>query len=78
MGKQKLTPRLVNNIIKMLLSGKYTHKQIADKVNQSFAANRQNKTISREIVTKINIGLQNPKNIHARWLDITQDYGKGE
>jgi len=78
MGKQKLTPALVNNIIKMLLSGNYTHQQIANKINRSFAANHQNKTISREQITKINVGLKNPKNIHARWVDITEGYGKGE
>lgn len=89
MGKQKLTDRIVRNIKKMLLErnekGKkvYTHQDIADKINQHFRNNHKDPTttpkqISRETITKINLGLKNEQDKNARWVDTLIDKEHGE
>lgn len=82
MGKQKLTPRLVRNIILMLREGSLTHREIAERINASFSANRTKgkpaKTISREMVTKINAGLRDINPTTARWVDVVTEYKEEE
>lgn len=78
MGKQKLTDAIVRNIKKMLLEGELTHKEIAEKVNHSFRTNHKDKTkplktISREAITKINLGLKDERDKNARWSEIKVD-----
>jgi len=76
MGKQKLTEQIVRNIKKLLLEKELTHQQIADKINYSFRTNHRDKskplkTISREAITKINLGLKNEMDKNSRWTDVT-------
>jgi hypothetical protein len=78
MGKQKLTEAIVRNIKKMLLEGELTHKEIAEKVNRSFRTNHRDKTkplktISREAITKINLGLKDEMDKNSRWSEVKLD-----
>ena len=78
MGKQKLTEQIVRNIKKLLLEKELTHQQIADKINYSFRTNHKDKTkplktISREAITKINLGLKNEMDKNSRWSEVKLD-----
>jgi hypothetical protein len=78
MGKQKLTEQIVRNIKKLLLEKELTHQQIADKINYSFRTNHRDKskplkTISREAITKINLGLKNEMDKNSRWSEVKLD-----
>lgn len=55
----KLTPTKVRNIKKLILDGKLTQQQIADKYN-----------VSRAQITKIHLGMINPEDPNGRWAHI--------
>jgi len=75
MGKQKLTELMVKHIKQLLLEGDLTHKEIAKKINHSLRCNHKDKltepkTISRETITKIGLGMKNENDKNARWTDV--------
>jgi len=59
MARQKLTECKIRRIKKMLLSGDYTKKEIADFYG-----------VTSSHICKINKGMKEPNHSHARWSDI--------
>lgn len=55
----KLTPTKVRNIKKLIIDGKLTQQEIADKYN-----------VSRAQITKIHLGMVNPQDPNGRWTHI--------